>query len=282
MNEVVKSPATILNNMLNGNSVQKMIKDSMGQRAGMFTASIMDVFNSTPELAKCDPAQIVKKAIEASAMGLTLNKSLGHAYLVVYNNKVKLPDGSFKTVPTPTFIPGYKGLIQLALRGGCVKNINADVVYEGELVGKDKLTGYIDLSGDKTSDKVIGYFAYYDEGVYSKTIYMSVDEMANYAKAYSKSIPSQMTIDALKALADKPYFDGNTGVGWTKNFHSMAIKTVLRRLLKTYGRLSLEMEAALNQDSKADEAEDNVVDTTAVEIPEVKVIEEKKPIDPGF
>lgn len=281
MNEVVKSPANVLKDMLNGSSVQNMIKASMGSRAGMFTASIMDVFNSTPELEKCDPKEIVKKAIEASAMGLTFNKSLGHAYLVPYNNKVKLPDGSFKIVPTPTFIPGSKGLIQLALRGGCVKNINADVVYEGELVGKDKLTGYIDLSGDKTSDKVIGYFAYYDEGVYSKTIYMSVDEMANYAKAYSKSIPSQMTVDALKALADKPFFDKNNGLGWTNNFHSMAIKTVLKRLLKTYGRLSLEMEAALNQDAKADD-KDDFVKTTDVDIQDVKVIEETKPVDPGF
>ena len=83
MNEVVKSPANVLREMLNGNSVQNMIKASMGSRAGMFTASIMDAFNSTPELEKCDPKEIVKKAIEASAMGLTFNKSLGHAYLVL-------------------------------------------------------------------------------------------------------------------------------------------------------------------------------------------------------
>ena len=59
------------------------------------------------------------------------------------------------------YTDGYKGYIQLAMRTGQYRTINADVVYEGEVRKVNKLTGEIAFDGEKTSDKIIGYFCYF-------------------------------------------------------------------------------------------------------------------------
>ena len=73
----------------------------------------------------------------------------------------------------------------MAMRTGQYRTINADVVYEGELRGVNKLTGEIKFDGEKTSERVIGYFAHFELlNGFSKTLYMSVDEVAAYAKRF--------------------------------------------------------------------------------------------------
>ena len=186
-------------------------------------------------------------------MKLPLNKQLGYAYIVVYNNWDK---AARKAVPTPTLILGWKGLLQLALRSGQYRNINADVVYEGELKGKDKLSGVIDLSGDKISERVEGYFAHFETiNGFKKTLFMSLSDMANYALKYSPTFKRNTkdnplpTVDALCDMANDQAINGPTGkVGWEGDFNSMAIKTVLRRLLGKYGYLSIEMMNAMSED----------------------------------
>ena len=45
---------------------------------------------------------------------------------------------------------------------GQYRTINADVVYEGEVRKVNKITGEIAFDGEKTSDKIIGYFCYFE------------------------------------------------------------------------------------------------------------------------
>ena len=99
------------------------------------------------------------------------------------------------------------------------RNINADVVYEGELCGKDKLSGSIDLSGEKTSDRIEGFFAHFETvNGFSKTLYMSLAEMAAYALKYSPSFKRKPTkddpiptVDNLCDLANGQAQNGPTG-----------------------------------------------------------------------
>ena len=71
-----------------------------------------------------------------------------------------------------------KGLIQLAQRTGQYKTINSGVVYEGELVGHNKLSGELDLSGERISDDVVGYFGYIKLiSGFEKTLYMTKQEV---------------------------------------------------------------------------------------------------------
>lgn len=248
-----------LKRMLDAESVQAQFQNALGEHKNAFIASIIDLYTSDNQLQACEPATVVKQALKAATLNLPIIKSLGFGYIVVYNNNVKQSDGTWKKIPTPTFIVGYKGLIQLALRTGMYRHINADVVYEGELRETDKLTGSIDLRGRKVSDKVVGYFAHFELLTgFSKTLYMSVHDMARYAKTYSPSIPKETSVADLEKLAQSQ--SAGKQVGWTGNFGDMALKTVLRKLLGKYGYLSVEMCGVMaDEQEQQDSLRDNLI-----------------------
>lgn len=236
-----------LKRMIDSASVQTQFQRALGENKDAFAASIIDLYSNDKQLQGCDPKAILCEALKAATLKLPLNKALGFAYVVVYNNSVKQPDGTWKKVPTPTFVPGYKGYIQMAQKTGQYETLNADVVYEGELRCADKLTGMIDLSGEKVSDKVVGYFCYFKLlNGFAKMLYMSVHDMACYAKRYSPSVKKETTIEDLEAKAQNNVVGKQ--VGWEGNFNDMAIKTVIRRLLSKYGYLSIEMQNAVAGD----------------------------------
>lgn len=274
---------------INSSYVQNQLKQVLGKNAGTFATSLVEVFTNDTQLQKCDQKKVIQEAIKAATLKLPLNKQLGYAYILVFNNWDK---ASRKSVPTPQIVLGYRGYIQLAMRTGQYKNINADVVYEGEMVGRDKLSGAIDLSGDKISEKVVGYFAHFETvNGFSKTLFMSLGEMAGYALKFSPSFKRNAeknplpTVDALCDMANDQAVNGpqQGKVGWEGDFNSMAIKTVLRRLLSKYGYLSIEMMSALAEDEPTAAEQRNeennetkpVFDAQAVEIKE----EESKPVE---
>lgn len=241
----IATTGTVLSSMLNAESVQAQFRNALGEHKDTFVASIIDLYNADRSLATCRTADIVKECLKAATLKLPLNKALGFSYVVVYKNNVKQPDGTWQQVPTPTFILGYKGYIQLAMRTGQYRTINADVVYEGELQRGNKLTGEINLNGEKKSDRVIGYFCHFELlNGFSKTLYVSVDEMAAYAKKYSPSVGRATTVEQLIEKANQGASEKKS-VGWEGNFNDMAIKTVVRRLLSKYGYLSVEMQNAM-------------------------------------
>ncbi len=127
-------PIDRLKAILNADSVKEQFENVLRENAGAFIASIIDLFNSDPQLQQCDPKRLVGEALKAASLKLPINKQLGFAWIVPYK------DGKTGEV-IPVFQLGYKGYIQLALRTGAYRYINADVVYEGELVRRDKLTG---------------------------------------------------------------------------------------------------------------------------------------------
>ena len=247
-----QKPVDLLKAVINAPSVQDQFKNALGDHKDAFVASLIDLYTGDKSLQTCKPQAVIMEALRAATLRLPINKALGFAYIVVYNNSVKLPDGTWTKVPTPTFIPGYKGYIQLAMRTGQYRTINADLVYEGELRKVNKLTGEIAFDGEKTSDKVVGYFCYFELlNGFSKTLYMSVEDMAKYAKRYSPSVGKNTTVEMLIAKAN----DGIVAkkVGWEGNFNDMALKTTLRRLLSKYGYLSVEMQTAMANDAEESE-----------------------------
>lgn len=262
-------PIDILKSVINAPSVQSQFGNALGEHKDAFVASLIDLFTGDKSLQACQPASIVAEALRAATLRLPLNKALGFSYIIVFNNNVKNPDGTWTKVPTPTFIPGYKGYIQLAMRTGQYKTINADFVYEGELRKVNKLTGEIAFDGEKKSDKIVGYFCYFELlNGFSKTLYVSVEDMANYALRYSPSFKGKnkpQVEDLIKAAQTN---QASTKVGWEGNFNDMGLKTVVRRLLSKYGYLSVEMQDAISKDN---------TDTPQQQIITVQA-EERKPI----
>jgi recombination protein RecT len=217
-----------LKNALNTESVKEQFRNALNENAGAFVASIIDLYGSDSYLQQCDPNLVIMEALK-----LPINKQLGFAYIVPYRNS--------KGALIPQFQLGYKGYIQLAMRTGQYKHLNAGVVYEGIKVNRNILTGEIEFLGEPTSDKPQGYFAYMELlNGFRKTVYMTQNEVLCHAKRYSKSFN----------------YDSSA---WKTNFEEMAIKTVLRRLLSKYGMLSTDLIAALTSDRDED-VENQVAD----------------------
>lgn len=252
----------ILKKILNADSVQEQFRNALNKNSTSFVASVIDLYNSDTNLQLCEPKQVVMEALKAAVLKLPINKALGYAYIIPFNNSVKQEDDSWKKVMTPTFQMGYKGYIQLAMRTGQYRTINADIVYEGEVRKVSKLTGEISFDGEKTSDKVVGYFCYFELlNGFSKTLYMTLENMAVHAKRFSKGIKKETTVESLIALANvEVNVDSKSTVGWMGNFHGMALKTVIRLLLSKYGYLSIEMQEAIANDN--DGYGDSDADTT--------------------
>ncbi len=209
-----KSPSNIMKGILDNAATKKLLQDSLKENAGAFSASILDLYSSDTYLQRCDPRQVFVECMKAVSLKLPISKQLGFAYVVPYGN-------------VPQFQLGYKGMIQLCMRTGAYKYINADVVYEGEYQGTDKLTGQIDLGGEKISDEIIGYFAYIETtNGFKKALYWSKKKVEKHAVKFSKSFNSKNSV-------------------WKSNFDAMAIKTVLRNLISKYGIMSVEMVNAL-------------------------------------
>nr|DAO04661.1 MAG TPA: RecT protein [Caudoviricetes sp.] len=223
MNNTQLTPVDNFKQVLNSNDIKARLKNSLKNNWTQFSTSMLDLYSGDSYLQKCDPYAVAVECVKAATLDLPISKSLGFAYVVPYKN-------------VPTFIIGYKGLIQLAQRTGQYKTINADIVYEGELAGYDKLSGMIDISGEKILDDEgkpvpAGYFAYFKlVNGFEKMLYMSKEEVEEWRDKYSPSARSGYS-------------------PWKTEFDKMALKTCLRRLLSTYGIMSTEMTSALAQDS---------------------------------
>lgn len=259
--------------VMNNSYYQTLLQNTLKENKGTFTTSLMELATSDESLLQCNPNALMAEALKAASLHLPLNKQLGQCYILPFKNHGVL---------TPTLVVGTKGYLQLAMRTGKYETINSDVVYEGELKGYDKVTGNLDLSGIRTSNVPIGYFAYMKmKNGFSKLLYMSLDEVCLYAKQYSPTVKFKdgVTSETLKNLALKQAASGvSDGVGWYSNFESMALKTVLRRLLSKWGELSIENNDILNIDEapsaeqQRDEefAEDKKVIVVDAETGEVK------------
>jgi recombination protein RecT len=231
----------IVKGLINMEETKKRFSDVLGNKAPQFLGSIISLVSSRTDFSDCDPSTIMGSAMMAATMDLPINQNLGYAYIIPYK------DGGVKKAQ---FQMGYKGYIQLALRTGQYKTINATEVYEGELLENNRLTGIIEIDPSKRlSEKVVGYAAYFRLlNGFEKTWYMSMEEMEAHAKKYSKSY-------------------GYNSSPWKSNFDDMALKTVIKLVLSKFGILSVQMQAAVEYDQavaedKKDSLEIQYTDST--------------------
>lgn len=215
--------------MIQGPELNNRIKAVWAESAGPFLASVLDLYTSDSNLIQCDPAEVMQEAMKAAVLHLPVVKSLGFAYVVPYKNK-------------PTFVLGYKGLVQLAMRTGHYRTINAGEVYEGETVKQDRITGEMSIEGTRTGDKAIGYFAHFSLiNGFRKTVYWTREQVVKHAKAKSRSFSSQAS-------------------PWQTDFDAMAEKTLLRHLLTKYGELSVDMVQAQTVEDEDMQETDSAAD----------------------
>ena len=275
------SPVVAFKNYLNSGSVQALLANRLSSEKIKtdFMNSVIEVVTGSPELQACTPRSILAESLKAASIHLPLNKALGRCYVVPFKNK---------GVPTATMVIGYKGYIQLAKNSGHYRNINADVVFEGQITYRNHLTGEIRIDHEPTSDKVVGFFAYIEElNGFNKTLYMSIDQMAHYAKTYVTYLKfnNKVTEDTLKQKMQYHATHGpEQGIGWMSDSVTMAKKTCLRQLLTKWGDLSIEQQEAIANDVSYDstisrDEEDAAADEVFAPAEEVTEAKQEAPVE---
>lgn len=215
-----------IGNFLNFPNTQKFLEDNLKENRKEFVSNLLALCAGDANLALCDPNQLMLCAMNATALNLPLNKNLGYAYIIPYKG-------------IPSFQIGYKGLIQLALRSGQYKFLNACEVREGE-ISRNKFTGEIKFLGENEDAKIIGYMACLElTNGFKASLYMTESQIEAHAIRFSKMYASDLQYG--KKVSKWSDADARP---------KMAIKTVLKGLLGTYGVLSTEMVKAISDDEE--------------------------------
>ena len=248
-----QTPARTIEDWVESENIKQKFNEVLDKGAPAFVTSILSLVKSTPQLAAADPKTVISAAMTAATLKLPINPNLGFAYIVPYKD-------------TATFQMGYKGYIQLAMRTGQYKTINASVVYEGQIEDVDFVTGEI-IRGKKKSDKVVGYVAYFELiNGFSKMVYMTHEEMLHHAMTYSQAYKY-----------DKK--NGKKTSVWTTNFEAMGLKTVLKQLISKYGIMSIDMQGAGLETALSADSTDDMYDRTPQNVTPLETAAEVQTIE---
>lgn len=255
-NQVAKSTANqvapaqqnvnqLMNTILDGDKLRGRFNELLGERTPQFISSLVSMVNADQNLQRAfyeSPMSVIQSGLKAAAFDLPIDQSLGYAYIVPFKKNFKDDSGEWKSKSEATFILGWKGMNQLALRTGAYKTINVVDVREGELKSYNRLTeevelDFIDDDELRASKPVIGYVGYYRlvNGA-EKTIYMTTKQIENHEKKFRKG--------------------KNMGWGWQNDWDAMARKTVYRQLIGKWGIMSITYQNAKEGASLAQQMED--------------------------
>lgn len=173
-------------------------------------------------LIKCTKVSLFTAIGNAAEVGLDFTPAKGHAYLIPYHNK---KSGLLEA----KFIPGYGGLIEVALRSGKVIKIEARLVYSNEdfhiQYGTNPKIDHIPLIKEKGN--TIGAYA--------------IGWMIGGLPLFE--FMSKEQLDAIRKYAKTPKF-------WTDHEGEMQRKTAVRRLYK-YLPSTPEMAKLVKFDNEA-------------------------------
>ena len=217
---------------IQGEGYKKLINNTLGdpKRAQRFVASVSSAVATNPALQECDAGTILSSALLGESLNLSPSPQLGQYYMVPFNdNKNHRKVAQFQL--------GYKGYIQLAIRSGYYKKINALAIKEGELIKFDPLNEVVEVNliedeTERESANTVGYYAMFEyQNGFQKPIYWSREKMESHATRYSKGYQ-----------AKKGY------TFWEKDFDFMALKTMLRQLISKWGIMSIELQSAVEGD----------------------------------
>lgn len=245
-----QAPATF-SNFITGEGVRRKINEMVGGEGGQrFITSIISAVSNNPALAECDHGTILSSAMLGESLKLSPSAQLGQFYMVPFKDKKN-------NRKVATFVLGYKGYIQLAIRSGQYKKMNVLAIKEGELKHYDPL--FEELEVELIQDDMIreatptvGYYAMFEYlNGFRKTMYWSKEKMEAHADKYSPAFDLQkyreLPSGGVEAL---PYNERwKYSSFWYKDFDGMAYKTMLRQIISKWGIMSIEMQQAMAGDN---------------------------------
>ena len=244
----------LMTSILDGENMRKRFDELLGKRSAQFISSVVSLVNADTTMQQAfyeSPMTVIQSALKAATFDLPIDQNLGYAYIVPFKNSKKNADGSWSKRMEASFILGWKGMHQLALRTGAYKTINVMDIREGELKKYNRLTEEVEIQFEEDDDKreqlpIIGYVGYYKlvNGA-EKTIYMTIKQIANHEKKFRKG--------------------ENQGKGWRDDWDAMARKTVYRKLIGKWGVMSIDYQSHGEDVAKLMQEEFNLPNNDFVE-----------------
>jgi len=242
--------------LLQAESIRNRFEQIVGEHAGAYMATLANVYYNNDLLHKVEPMSVIVAAMQAAAYNLSVDPNIGQSHIIPYGSVARLQ-------------LGWKGYVQLAYRTGQYLALNVTPVVEGEIVRMNRLTSLPVWGKDVAPDaKTSGYLAYLKlKNGFEHAECMTVAELDAHGKRYSKSW-------------------GRPSSGWTTHPEEMRAKTVLLRLLRRWGYLSLEIQEAMETETQAD-AETGEIELSAEERAATKAAlfpsgEDEPPTGPGI
>ena len=196
--------------------------------AGRFVRMSLTALRTVPRLQECSPESVLAGLMTAAQLGLEVDAVRGQAYLVPrYNGRTKGMEATFQL--------GYRGLIDLAGRGGIT--VEAHEVRDGDAFAftyglQPTLTHTPNLRDDRGA--VFAYYAVarFADGRLPVFLVMSAMDVAEVRDKF--------------APKDK---SGKVTGPWAEHLDAMAKKTAIRRLL-SYLPLPVELSDAVAADTE--------------------------------
>jgi recombination protein RecT len=222
-----------LKQFLSANDIQNRLKEMLGDRASSFSNSIINVVSSNSALQACDPATVIKAAMISASLDLPIDPALGFAAIVPYKESAQ-------------FQLMYKGVIQLCIRSGQYETIHDTEVYRDELESYNPITGEVvfrklteyKMRPQKKWGDVVGFFCSFRllKG-FRSSLYMTTEEIMAHAERFSRAYQYDVKFN-------------KQSCPWSTDPIAMGRKTVILRLLKRYGIMSVEMQDAVVADAE--------------------------------
>lgn len=244
-NSLAAKPKQKFSVAIQSDGYKKLINSTLGdpKRAAKFIAAVSSAVAVNPNLQDCDAGTILSAALLGESLGLSPSPQLGQYYMVPFKDKTR---GSIAS-----FILGYKGYVQLAVRSGYYKHLNVMPLKRGELVSYNPLTEEIVIAIHDTEDRetleTTGYVAMFEyTNGFRKTLYWSYNKMLHHASTYSKAFNAEI-YEKLKNGESLPDMWKYSSF-WYKNFDDMACKTMLRQIISKWGIMSVELQTAIEKD----------------------------------
>lgn len=224
-------------------AISEALPKSHGMDAERLSRITLTTLKQNPKLLECSIESLLGAVLQSAQLGLEPNL-LGSCYFIPYKGQV-------------SFQIGYKGLIDLVTRKGEVISIVAQEVRQGDQFdfeyGRNETLKHVPAPMQKRGEAIAYYaYAHLKNGGFVFQV-MSVEEIKKIRDDHSISYK----------------FDKQNSI-WGKHFDSMAMKTVLKRLIK-YLPISVETQAAVSFDETV--KKDITGDVFTVEADEIEIID---------
>ena len=233
-------------------SIEDMIKQATQQLGKALPAHMnperltriaLTTLRLNPTLYQCEPMSFLAALFQSAQLGLEPNVN-GESWIIPYNNK---------GIKVAQFQVGYLGWIKLFWNHQSSVSINMETICKNDDftcdLGTNELHHKPNMFGER--GEVIGYYAIAHMKNGGRTFkVMSKDEAMKFAQKFSKCYDQKT----------KEFYYGTP---WREHFDAMAMKTVIKQLIKLLPK-SVEIQNALAMD----ETVKLKLDTNMVEIPD--------------